>query len=779
MKTLTKLSVLTVLLALMGACEGNDEAARPLAQASIGADGGALAAGGASVTVPEGALAEPVTLSVEEATDAPAGAFGTAYEFLPDGQQFATPITIGLTYDPAALPEGAVEARMVLATVVGGAWQAVPGSVVDAEAHTVSAPTTHFSIYGIFLLPPCTTAADCADLPVVEQCGGQWACTTNLCTWECEVACTDGEIGEACVPADAVGACSAGHRVCTKGAWVCEADEPAAEACNGLDDDCDGVVDEDCGGPCTADSDCDAGYACVEGACVTLQSELCNGLDDDGDGQIDEGCGAPCVVHADCAAGQVCVAGVCVAEGTGLQVVPAALEFGVVALGDCAQLALALQNQGDADVTVQALEVGVECADAFRLEDTPSLPLVLQPGQGVTVTVAFCPRFVGDVECTLAIAGTPDSATVSLFGTGIDSYPADQDGDGFVAPEDCDDADAAVNPAAAEACDQVDNDCDNQVDEGCGGPCLADSDCAAGQACVAGACVVAGEICDGLDNDGNGVIDDGASCGPDAACVDGLCVVLPTAEICNGLDDDGDGQVDEGACLECAADSDCPADLVCLAPGQGCCSGAMCTPDMPFCGTCGMPNPCAGMPDGAACDDGDPCTVSDVCTLGRCGGAWVCDDDGDGDAIPDDVDNCPTVVNPSQADLDQDGLGDACDLDDDNDQIVDANDNCPHVPNPSQVDTDGDGAGDACDNAGDLDNDGLPDASDNCPAVFNPDQADLDADGVGDACDADLDNDGFPVSSDCDDTNPAVNPAALEACDSLDNDCDGMVDEGC
>jgi hypothetical protein len=39
--------------------------------------------------------------------------------------------------------------------------------------------------------------------------------------------------------------------------------------------------------------------------------------------------------------------------------------------------------------------------------------------------------------------------------------------------------------------------------------------------------------------------------------------------------------------------------------------------------------------------------------------------DGDNDSVPDQIDNCPTTANPSQADRDTDGLGDACDPDSD------------------------------------------------------------------------------------------------------------------
>jgi uncharacterized repeat protein (TIGR01451 family) len=58
--------------------------------------------------------------------------------------------------------------------------------------------------------------------------------------------------------------------------------------------------------------------------------------------------------------------------------------------------------------------------------------------------------------------------------------------------------------------------------------------------------------------------------------------------------------------------------------------------------------------------------------------------------------------------------------DSDGDAVLDDIDNCPYHYNPGQVDSDGDGWGDVCDNC----------------ALWNPDQSDTDGDGVGDECDA-------------------------------------------
>ena len=125
------------------------------------------------------------------------------------------------------------------------------------------------------------------------------------------------------------------------------------------------------------------------------------------------------------------------------------------------------------------------------------------------------------------------------------------------------------------------------------------------------------------------------------------------------------------------------------------------------------------------------------------------DQDKDKDTIIDSQDNCPSVPNSDQSDVDDDGIGDVCDTCTDTDrdgygdpgysQNTCPDDNCPDISNADQTDTDNDLIGDACDPCpndplNDEDNDGICGGIDNCPDVYNPSQTDTDGDGIGDVC---------------------------------------------
>ena len=108
------------------------------------------------------------------------------------------------------------------------------------------------------------------------------------------------------------------------------------------------------------------------------------------------------------------------------------------------------------------------------------------------------------------------------------------------------------------------------------------------------------------------------------------------------------------------------------------------------------------------------------------------DPDLDGDGVDNAGDNCPIIANPTQADFNGNGAGDACE-DTDGDTVLDAADNCQSNANTNQWDFDTDGIGNTCDT--DIDGDGLINTADNCAYISNAGQADGNGDGFGDVCD--------------------------------------------
>ncbi len=176
--------------------------------------------------------------------------------------------------------------------------------------------------------PACAGPGVCATSePACE--GGAWICVFGAdyeageersCDGEdndCDAATDEGLADCDCLDGLAtpcgsdVGACQPGEQTCIGGTWsACSGVQPSEEACDGVDNDCDGAVDDGvanaCGGCGPApreacegsDEDCDGrvdeGVTNACGACGAVPEEICNAGDDDCDGQIDEGVANAC-----------------------------------------------------------------------------------------------------------------------------------------------------------------------------------------------------------------------------------------------------------------------------------------------------------------------------------------------------------------------------------------------------------------------------------------------------------------------------------------------------
>ena len=132
-----------------------------------------------------------------------------------------------------------------------------------------------------------------------------------------ECSCQSGTSQECYSGSDStagVGECNVGTQECTRGSWgVCKGEtRPVGESCDGLDNDCDGSVDENVTKACANQKGVCAGASarCSDGNFPTCGAaeygtdfegteSTCDGKDNDCDGEIDEGCGSDCTPSAE------------------------------------------------------------------------------------------------------------------------------------------------------------------------------------------------------------------------------------------------------------------------------------------------------------------------------------------------------------------------------------------------------------------------------------------------------------------------------------------------
>ena len=497
------------------------------------------------------------------------------------------------------------------------------------------------------LCKPCATTAGCKAVGNAEDvcvdyghegafCGG--ACTAETgCPWgfSCaEVTTVEGVILQQCVADAGVCPCTnksvalglttpcqtsndfgtcAGKRVCTEdGLSHCDAGQAQAESCNGLDDDCDGEVDEpdDIGGDYV--NLCDDGNECTQ--------DLCNG---------ETGCdylaldGDECKDGDPCTAADLCVQGICLGdpvvcedgnpctddmctETGGCDHVPnqddcddqAPCTLGdTCKAGECVGVQVPCDCQVDEDC--EALEDGDVC-NGTLLCNTDQVPFecVVDPD-----TVVTCPEPEGvDAPCLTPLCD-PDSGECA-FEPFHDGYP-------------CDDQDPCT---AGETC-QV-GQCLGGLAVNCNdGNICTDDVCESGQGCVY--------------EDNYGPCEDGDICTLADSCDDGECQAgIPIN--C----DDGNPCTDDSCdpltgCVHTANDADCDdhnpctvgdhcQNTVCTSSGiDPCNDGNLCTTDW-----CDPADGCQHSNNLLDCDDGDLCTDGEQCQDGLCGGGdkVLCDD---------------------------------------------------------------------------------------------------------------------------------------------------------
>ena len=452
---------------------------------------------------------------------------------------------------------------------------------------------------------------------------------------DCDGQADDGDPGgRADCDTGELGVCAAGTTQCRAGIIVCDGlRSPVADVCNGRDDDCDGAVDQgDPGGDVVCATGLlgacasgvlhclDGGLSCVPNA--SPRAELCDGTDDDCDGGVDEDMPEG---GAGCDTGQE---GLCVA---GLTTCLDGRLLCLRSIEPAAERCDGSDNDCDGDIDEGDPAGGVACISGR--------PGVCAAGltHCVDAVVVCVSDFVGGAELCNGLDDDCDGSVDQ--GDPEGGQPRDTGRRGICADgrNACAQGGLICNPigeGSDELCDGLDNDCDGSTDEGLG----IGQDCDSGLpgVCVPGRRVCDGglilcaplvppsaEVCDGLDNDCDGLVDDavagtGELCGTGErgvcarghrACNLGLLVCvgdeMAVNERCNLQDDDCDGVIDDGLRNACGQCGDLPVER---------CDGE--------------DNDCDGVTD-----DDAPCPLGQACAHGaclqtcgnnECPGEWLC-----------------------------------------------------------------------------------------------------------------------------------------------------------